>query len=563
MFQNRNIEPFFIALNFKTLLFNAFLQRKEEIKMNNNELFDPFERNYDDFDYDFEDETIDDFDGEKNSPPPAGMKEKGETEEKTEDDLFLAFLLKKNPAKNVHEISFIDTAALFGEAIAKMAVYVPENGFATYDGKRWVFQKDSYMLQRYAKDFAKAFKAYTDLINDSYVRKSFEKMSSRLDKTSTRTSLVKEAVSEESCDGAGVIFDEGDFLNVENGTIDLSTLTFRPHDRRDMLTHFSSVTYDPTAKSPLLENTLFEIANGNEEWLNYLQLVFGYCISKNTDLDKFFVFYGKKGRNGKGTITDMLKSVLGDYAATMEGETLYEKKYTDASKAKVELDWLKCKNVAVLNENEKGKMISSGLLKSMTGSDFGVSRGLYENLAEYRHTAKIIICCNSLPRITDRTVFESNRAIVIPFNNSFICEDCKASLRRTLQTDETAKSAFLSWILEGRRRLLADENAIYDMPASVKNETKAYAESVLKDPVDAFIEKQLVYKEGAAVSKKELYEVFYAYAITEFAPSMIPPKHAFFEKIAKKGYVFLKHRFEGGPANYYLDNYTLIDGLCF
>lgn len=54
-------------------------------------------------------------------------------------------------------------------------------------------------------------------------------------------------------------------FNLLNGTFDLRTKTFRPHDPRDMLTKVANVQYDKDADCPLFKEFMDMITDGRTE----------------------------------------------------------------------------------------------------------------------------------------------------------------------------------------------------------------------------------------------------------------------------------------------------------
>ncbi len=90
-------------------------------------------------------------------------------------------------------------------------------------------------------------------------------------------------------------------LNVQNGTLDLRTVTLREHRREDLLTKIAPVAYDPTAECPTWHKTVREIFAGVERMIQYVQCLAGYSITGSVR-DHVLPFLYGVGANGKSTL---------------------------------------------------------------------------------------------------------------------------------------------------------------------------------------------------------------------------------------------------------------------
>ena len=90
-------------------------------------------------------------------------------------------------------------------------------------------------------------------------------------------------------------------FNCHNGTINLKTGEFKPHNPSDHLTKITEVDYVADAVCERWLSFLDEIFEGDKERIHYLQKVIGYSMSGDTRLECMFILYGPLTRNGKGT----------------------------------------------------------------------------------------------------------------------------------------------------------------------------------------------------------------------------------------------------------------------
>ena len=98
-------------------------------------------------------------------------------------------------------------------------------------------------------------------------------------------------------------------------------------------------------------DVLFVVTDGDAELINYLQRVFGYCLSGSTREHALFFFYGTGG-NGKGTLLNTVSDLLNNYAVTASTSVFTESKY-DAHPT--ELASLMNARLVVAQETDEGK----------------------------------------------------------------------------------------------------------------------------------------------------------------------------------------------------------------
>jgi putative DNA primase/helicase len=98
----------------------------------------------------------------------------------------------------------------------------------------------------------------------------------------------------------------------------------RAQDREDMLTKIAPVDYDPQAKCPLWEKFMLEIMDGKQHMVDFLQRALGYSLTGETVEHKLFIMWGG-GANGKTTMLEVVRHVMGDYSQAAEFTTFVAK----------------------------------------------------------------------------------------------------------------------------------------------------------------------------------------------------------------------------------------------
>ena len=97
-----------------------------------------------------------------------------------------------------------------------------------------------------------------------------------------------------------------------NGVINLKTGILEAGNPDDYLKTVAPVEYHGIdTPAPIFEHFIFEIFNGNQELILFIQKLFGYGITGFTNYHVYPIFHGPQGRNGKGTLLEIIKYVLG------------------------------------------------------------------------------------------------------------------------------------------------------------------------------------------------------------------------------------------------------------
>ena len=114
------------------------------------------------------------------------------------------------------------------------------------------------------------------------------------------------------------------------------------------------------------------------------------------------------------------------------------------------------KRFAYFEEPDKYSTLQASLIKQITGGSELSARGLYSNShLEFKCAAKMVISCNSLPRINDLSQIKSDRIKIIPFDKHFSENERDTSLADQFSTP-VAMSAILNWMIEGYKMYVSE-----------------------------------------------------------------------------------------------------------
>ena len=240
-----------------------------------------------------------------------------------------------------------------------------------------------------------------------------------------------------------------------NGTLDLHNGEFRSHDPADMLTRQGSVVYDPDARCERWESFVQEIFPNDPDTLDFMQRWLGYSLAGDLSEEKMVMLHGESTRNGKSTLCECISAVMGDYATSINPDSLGEQRRSDGTGPSEDIARLNGIRFAVMPEPKNTLRLDAGRIKQLTGGDTVNARFLGENSFTFKSVAHITANANSLPEVNDMTVFWSGRVLVVPFTRHFEEWEQDPHLKAKMSTEE-AKSGILNWMLEGLRKYRQD-----------------------------------------------------------------------------------------------------------
>lgn len=322
-----------------------------------------------------------------------------------------------------------------------------------YDGRVWQPDEGNLAVAELAKLLADRLYTFALQIKDEDTRNRYIKRVQKLQLRKNRRTMVEDAKSVYPVPHS--IFDNNKFLfNCTNGTLDLRTQQFRPHDPGDFLTMVSGVTYDPDAVCPRWLSFINEVMCGDQDLADYLQRALGYALTGDTTLECLFILYGATSRNGKGTTMETFLKIMGDYGKTSNPEMLSTKfGASNASGPSEDIARLAGVRFVNISEPEKKVTFNAALVKRMTGNDTLNARFLHENSFDFRPNFKIFINTNYLPNVSDMTLFDSGRLKIIPFKRHFEEAEQDKGLKALFAEEENLSGIF-NWCLEGYRAFI-------------------------------------------------------------------------------------------------------------
>lgn len=315
-----------------------------------------------------------------------------------------------------------------------------------------------------------------------------------------------------------------DYINCQNGIVNLRTGELLPHDSNFMMTRICYTDYDTTCGEPKLWlKFLNDVCNGDKELINYLQKCVGYSLSGSIREQCAFFIYGI-GNNGKSTFLDTISDLMGTYASNVQPETIMVKKNDGGANS--DIARLKSSRFVTSVEPNEGVRLNEGLVKQLTGGDKVTCRFLYGKEFEYVPEFKIWIGTNHKPTIRGTDVGIWRRIKLIPFEVNIpkdkVDKTLKYKLRKELpQIFNWAVQGCIKWQQEG-----------LELPKCVQDATKEYKAEM--DILTNFMEQcvEIDYKSPEPIMAPQLFNLYTIWAQKNNEYQMTSRK--FYTEIAKK-----------------------------
>lgn len=441
-------------------------------------------------------------------------------EQGTQDDIPLYTLVsdeKKliDKVKKMPSYSWDDTG--FGERFVYLfgdkVKYISGIGrFRIWDNKKWELDsKDNTEVLKMLDIFNKVIKTekiyLPEDMEEEQATKEWQKTLKRYRGVKGKGELIKEI--KHRIDSRREDFDRNPYLiNTRKHIIDVTNpKEFRvlKHEPHYQLTKMLDVDFDPEATYPAWDKFVEEIALGDKELIEFLQVTSGYCLLGEKNEHKLIYALGK-GANGKSVFYNAIADVFGTYGQRMQAQTIMVNK-SGSSGARPELARMESARFIFSSEPNEGDRMDEGLVKQLTGGDTLATRGMYQNTFEFKPTFQMVIAANHMPLKRGRDFGINRRLVVIPFKNNIPLDKIDKTLPAKFATDE-AKTYIFNWLLQGLEKYLLTQKFPYCK--AVEEETNNYIKE--QDYMAQFIEDCCEVDIDYFVKSSTLYDAYKQWA---------------------------------------------------
>jgi P4 family phage/plasmid primase-like protien len=274
-------------------------------------------------------------------------------------------------------------------------------------------------------------------------------------------------------------------LNTPAGAVDLTTGELIPPDPAQMHTRSTSVAPDSEAPTPRWDRFLAQTFGGDQELLQYVQRMAGYSASGSVKWHVLPFLHGPGG-NGKGVFLNVLRALLGDYAATAPNAFLM----AGAQRHETEIARLHGLRLVIASEVNQEAKFDEAKVKELTGGDGLTARFMRQDHFTFNPTHKLWLMGNHQPRVSAGGKSFWRRLRLMPFIRT--PEEVIEDLDLLLIAEEGP--GILAWVVAGA--VDAFKTGLRD-PESVKAATAQYAAE--EDALARFLDEVCIVGGGAQV----------------------------------------------------------------
>ena len=285
-------------------------------------------------------------------------------------------------------------------------------------------------------------------------------------------------------------------LAAPNQWIDLKSGAAYDPDPSMLVSKTIATDYCSRSTCPNFEAFVYDIFEGDQDLISYVQRAIGYSITGLTSEQCLFILIGD-GANGKSTFVNVISKLLGDYSKAAASQTLVAKGSTSVGDDLVDLVGAR---LIPVSETEEGEGLAEAKIKQMTGGDVLKGRPLYGKYIQFSINGKILLATNSLPSInnTDHGIWRRIQAI--PFNRTFTSEQQDKGLGSKLNEE---LPGILNWAIKG---CLDWQQQGLNPPQIVLEQVSAYKTEM--DSIAQFVEQECDVDPDSRYSASKLYEAY-------------------------------------------------------
>lgn len=229
----------------------------------------------------------------------------------------------------------------------------------------------------------------------------------------------------------------------KNGVYDFKQNAFRSSTYSDYITFstgYDYIEYDETSAQVQEVYEFISKIITNQKVREYLLKVLGKSLIGIPE-EKFYIWTGIAGANGKSTLVNLLEETLGDYTTSVDVSLLTNKR-ANSSNASPDVIRLRGKRLFAFQEPEHDDKLRTGILKQYTGGDTIIARELFKAPVTFKLQGTMVMCCNDLPTVASIDGGTWRRIRVIEFKSRFCDNPTKA---HEFKIDPSIKHKLQEW----------------------------------------------------------------------------------------------------------------------
>lgn len=289
-------------------------------------------------------------------------------------------------------------------------------------------------------------------------------------------------------------------LNTPTLTYDLRQGIKFPMEHRPEHFITKQTTVDPSSDgADIWEAALDTFFLKDADLIDYVQRMVGLSAIGKVYVEALIIAYGE-GRNGKSTFWNVIARVLGTYSGNISADMLT---VGCRRNVKPELAEAKGKRMLIAAELEEGMRLNTANVKQLCSTDEIYAEKKYKDPFSYTPTHTLVLYTNHLPKVGAIDKGTWRRLIVIPFDAKI---EGSADIKNYADyLFEKAGGAILTWVIEGARKVIADNYKI-EPPKKVRDAIEHYKES--NDWLSYFLSERCELDPAYVAKSSEVYNEY-------------------------------------------------------
>lgn len=310
------------------------------------------------------------------------------------------------------------------------------------------------------------------------------------------------------------IFDaDADALLTADGAIDLKKGKLRKPRAEDYFTRKARAGYEPGYTDPLWDEILTALP---EYVADYLQIVVGNALTGHTLNQSMVFFFSGDGSNGKSTLTDVLKKMLGTYADRVDSSILLNAGDSNLfGKAK-----LKALRAAFIEELPKSNWLDALIIKELAETAEMTAAKKFQDEETFDFTATVFVNTNYLPQVSENDRGTWRRLAPVPMPYTYVSAEeydrtpdaYNMGMRKKnpaladAQKNASILKAALAWAVEGARKWYEAGCVEPPMPAAMEEAKKKWRGG--QDKVELWWNERIVADPNSFCLMADLHDTF-------------------------------------------------------
>ena len=251
-----------------------------------------------------------------------------------------------------------------------------------------------------------------------------------------------------------------DIIAVNNGLFNYKSKELMSFSPDVVILSKCPVNYNPDAENVIIHNaddgTDWDIESGiknffhdDPERVDCLWKIIGAAVRSSNSWNKTPCFYSQKGNNGKGTLAQLIRNLLGEENCVTIPISSFGKEFL--------LEPLLKAGCIITDENDVGSFANkSGTMKATITHDVIQINRKHKTPVSFRYQGFMIQCVNEIPRAKDNTDSFYRRFLFVPFDQCFTGRE-----RRYIKEDYIFRKEVLEYVLRKVLELIPD---FYELP---------------------------------------------------------------------------------------------------